>query len=112
MVVMSAARHRRTDLEPVVECPDRVGLPVVAASDTDKLTAAILVGLGSADGEEDAGRLGEEVFDRIRMTARSRTPIALSVLIHATIAAQKSSRPAAAIPTSGHVCGDHVSGTP
>jgi hypothetical protein len=36
---------------------------VVAASDADELAVAVLVGLRSAHGDEDAGGLGDDVFD-------------------------------------------------
>jgi hypothetical protein len=34
----------RADLEPVVECPNRVGQPVFTSGDPDELAACILVG--------------------------------------------------------------------
>jgi len=53
------ARSSWADAEPVVERPDRVGKSIVAASDTDELTASVLIGLGAADIDEDAGGLGD-----------------------------------------------------
>ena len=55
------ARSSWADAEPVVERPDRVGESIVAASDTDELTASVLIGLGAADIDEDAGGLGDDV---------------------------------------------------
>ena len=51
------ARSSWADAEPVVERPDRVGKSIVAASDTDELTACVLIGLGAADIDEGRGRL-------------------------------------------------------
>jgi hypothetical protein len=51
----------RADPEPGVECPDGVGLPVLAAGDSDDLPPAVLVGLRAADRDEDAGGLRHDV---------------------------------------------------
>lgn len=54
-------RSRRPNLQPSVECPDRIGRRMVAAGDSDDLGARVLSGLGPADGQQDAGWLAEDV---------------------------------------------------
>jgi len=50
------SRFRRSNLEPVIESPDRVSGPVVPAGNADELAASVTVGLGSADVDQDPGR--------------------------------------------------------
>ena len=50
--------------EPGVECGDRVGGGVLAVDDGDDLAVGVLVGLGPADGEQDAAGLELDVGQR------------------------------------------------
>ena len=68
VVVPSNAREERTssggsDLEPGVECADRVSERVLSPDDSDALAAGVLVGLGAPDADQDPGWLAEEVID-------------------------------------------------
>ena len=49
--------------EPLIQGPDRIRERVAATGDPDELAVGVLVGLGAADGDQDAGWLALEVLD-------------------------------------------------
>ena len=51
------------DLQPVVERSDGVSQRVLAVRDSDELAAGLLIGLGAANREQDAGCLAEDVVN-------------------------------------------------